>query len=99
MRGVFMSDYLNPIVNETDLLPYENFLNDFSKSENTDNKKNMFDKLIGKRINLKISTDTGLYSYFGVLKSVQNEYLELCQKDGRKLLILKPESVVSITIL
>ena len=94
-----MSDYLNPIVNETDLLPYENFLNDFSKSENTDNKKNMFDKLIGKRINLKISTDTGLYSYFGVLKSVQNEYLELCQKDGRKLLILKPESVVSITIL
>ena len=94
-----MSDYLNPITSETDLLPYEIFLNDIKEFDNTDDKKNIFDKLIGKRINIKISTDTGLYSYFGVLKSVQKEYLELCQKDGRKLMILKPESVVSITIL
>lgn len=94
-----MSDYLNPITSETDLLSYENFLNDIREFENTDDKKNIFDKLIGKRINIKITTDTGLYSYFGVLKSVQKEYLELCQKDGRKLMILKPESVVSITIL
>ena len=94
-----MSDYLNPITSETDLLSYENFLNDIREFDNTDDKKNIFDKLIGKRINIKISTDTGLYSYFGVLKSVQKEYLELCQKDGRKLMILKPESVVSITIL
>ena len=94
-----MSDYLKPIINETDLLRYESFLNDISESENTNNKKNIFDKLIGKRINVKICTDTGLYSYLGVLKSVQNEYLELCQKDGRKLLLLKPECVVSITII
>lgn len=94
-----MSDYLNPITSETDLLSYEKFLNDCSKSEYIDDKKNVFDKMIGKRINIKISTDTGLYSYFGVLKSAQKEYLELCQKDGRKLMILKPESVISITIL
>lgn len=94
-----MSDYLNPIMNETDLLRYESFLNDIGDAENINTKKTIFDKLIGKRINIKISTDTGLYSYFGVLKSVQKEYLELCQKDGRKLMILKPESVVSITIL
>ena len=94
-----MSDYLNPIMNETDLLPYENFLNDIREIDDTNDNKTVFDKLIGKRINIKISTDTGLYSYFGVLKSAQKEYLELCQKDGRKLMILKPESVVSITVL
>lgn len=94
-----MSDYLNPITSETDLLPYENFLNDIREIEDTNDNKTVFDKLIGKRINIKISTDTGLYSYFGVLKSAQKEYLELCQKDGRKLMILKPESVVSITVL
>ena len=94
-----MSDYLNPIMNETDLLPYENFLNDIREIDDTNDNKTVFDKLIGKRINIKISTDTGLYSYFGVLKIAQKEYLELCQKDGRKLMILKPESVVSITVL
>ncbi len=94
-----MSDYLNPIMNETDLLRYESFLNDIGDAENINAKKTIFDKLIGKRINIKISTETGLHSYFGILKSVQKEYLEMCQKDGRRLIILKPESIISITIL
>lgn len=94
-----MSDYLEPIMSETDLIKYENFLNNTVDAENTHNENNIFNKLIGKRINIKISTDTGLHSYFGNLKSVQKEYLEMCQKDGRRLIILKPESIISITIL
>ena len=94
-----MSDYRNPIMNETDLLSYENFLNDISKSEKADNKNGVFEKLIGKRINIKVSCDKCIHSYFGILKKVEKEYLELCQKDGKRILILNPESVISITIL
>lgn len=92
-----MSDYLNPIMSESDLLSYEKFFNDISKEENCDKKNTVFEKLIGKRINIKVSSDTGICSYFGTLKKASNEYLELCQKDGRKLLVLKPEKVISIT--
>lgn len=94
-----MSDYLNPIMNESDLLSYENFFNDILNEEKTVTKNSVFEKLIGKRINIKVSTDTGFCSYFGMLKKVSKEYLELCQKDGRKLLILNPEKVISITFI
>ena len=94
-----MSDYLNPIMNEADLLSYENFFNDISKEANSINKINVFEELIGKRINIKVSTDTGLCSYFGTLKKATKEYLELCQKDGKKVLVLKPEKIISITLI
>ncbi len=94
-----MSDYLKPIMNETDLLPYESFLNDISKTEKCDKNNSVLEKLIGKRISIKVSVDNSIYSYFGVLKKVEKEYLELCQNNGKKILILKPEKIISITII
>lgn len=89
----------DPIMNDEDLFKYESFLNDIKNGEKSQNEVSVFDKLIGKRIGVKVLTNNCIHSYFGVLKTSESEYLELMQKDGRKVLVLKPEAIISVTIL
>ena len=100
MVGVFYfmkEEYLKPILNENDLVSYENFINssDFSKPKNQ-TFSSLLKNSVGKNIKIYIVVGNGLTAKYGKLLSVFDDYIMLFQNREKTAIKLTEIKFISV---